>query len=54
MREFEKLDQRRGFCFACCLVGAFFVGLAYTWSVLQSPFIAQLGGDAPPSCSATP
>ena len=46
MREFEKLDQRRGFYFACCLVGAFFVGLAYTWSVLQSPFIAQLGGDA--------
>ena len=44
--DYQKLDERRKFYFACCLVGAFFVGLAYTWSVLQSPFIALLGGDA--------
>ena len=44
--DYRKLDERRKFYFACCLVGAFFVGLAYTWSVLQSPFIALLGGDA--------
>ena len=45
--DYQKiLMQRRKFYFACCLVGAFFVGLAYTWSVLQSPFIALLGGDA--------
>ena len=46
MNELKRLDEKRGFYFACCLVGAFFVGLAYTWSVLQSPFIARLGGEA--------
>ena len=29
--DYQKLDERRKFYFACCLVGAFFVGLAYTW-----------------------
>lgn len=46
MDEFKKTDSKRTLYFVYCLIGAFFVGLAYTWSVLQSPFIAQLGGDA--------
>ena len=45
MNECQALDRRRGLYFALCLVAAFFVGLAYTWSVLQSPFVARLGGD---------
>lgn len=45
MDEFKKLDGKRKLYFIYCLIGAFFVGLAYTWSVLQSPFIAKLGGD---------
>lgn len=45
MNEFRELDRRRGVYFALCLVAAFFVGLAYTWSVLQSPFVARLGGE---------
>ena len=46
MNEYQAMDQKRKVFFALCVVGAFFVGLAYTWSVLQSPFVAQLGGDA--------
>ncbi len=44
--NFEALDKKRQTYFIACLIGAFVVGLAYTWSVLQSPFVAQLGGDA--------
>lgn len=44
--EYEVLDKKRQLYFVACLIGAFVVGLAYTWSVLQSPFVAQLGGDA--------
>lgn len=46
MNKFELMDKKRKVLFALCIVAAFFVGLAYTWSVLQSPFIAQLGGEA--------
>lgn len=44
--KFQALDQKRKLYFIACLIGAFVVGLAYTWSVLQSPFISQLGGDS--------
>ncbi len=44
--NFEALDKKRQTYFIACLIGAFVVGLAYTWSVLQSPFVAALGGDA--------
>ena len=44
--KFEALDKKRNVYFIACLIGAFVVGLAYTWSVLQSPFVAGLGGDA--------
>ena len=33
--DYQKLDERRKFYFACCLVGAFFVGLAYTLSLIH-------------------
>ena len=45
-KEFQALDQKRKFYLIVCIIGAFVVGLAYTWSVLQSPFVQQLGGDA--------
>ena len=44
--KFTAIDQKRKFYFIACLFGAFVVGLAYTWSVLQMPFVTQLGGDA--------
>ena len=43
---FERFDHKRKRFFLVCLIGAFVVGLAYTWSVLQNPFIQQMGGDA--------
>ena len=43
--KFLQIDKKRHFYFIACLIGAFVVGLAYTWSVLQSPFIQKLGGD---------
>lgn len=43
---YERFDKKRTRFLLVCLIGAFVVGLAYTWSVLQMPFIAQLGGDA--------
>ena len=43
---FESFDKKRKRFFLVCLIGAFVVGLAYTWSVLQNPFIQQMGGDA--------
>ncbi len=46
VQQFEALDQRRKVYLAACVLGAFVVGLAYTWSVLQAPFVQQLGGDA--------
>lgn len=46
MNEFEKIDKKRVVCLIVCLFGAFIVGLAYTWSVLQAPFVQQLGGSA--------
>lgn len=42
--KFEALDQKRKYYFIACVIGAFVVGLAYTWAVLQLPFINQLGG----------
>ncbi len=45
-QAFEALDQKRKICLAACVLGAFVVGLAYTWSVLQTPFVQQLGGEA--------
>lgn len=44
--KFEALEKKRNVYFAFCLVAAFVIGLSYTWSVLQQPFVAQLGGDA--------
>ena len=44
--DYQKLAERRQCYFTCCLLGAFFVGLDYTWSVLPSPFVALLGADA--------
>lgn len=43
---YERFDKKRIRFLLVCLVGAFVVGLAYTWSVLQMPFIEKLGGDA--------
>ena len=43
--KFAALDKKRTTYFIACLFGALVVGLAYTWSVLQSPFVQQLGGD---------
>ena len=43
---FERFDKKRNRILLFCLIGAFVVGLAYTWSVLQMPFIQQLGGDS--------
>lgn len=45
-KEFEVYDNKRKTYFIVCLLAAFVVGLAYTWSVLQSPFVNNLGGDA--------
>lgn len=45
-KEFEVYDKKRKTYFIVCLLAAFVVGLAYTWSVLQSPFVNNLGGDA--------
>ncbi len=45
-KEFDLLDQKRKIYFIVCLFGAFVVGLAYTWAVLQLPFIERLGGAA--------
>lgn len=44
--EFETFDKKRMRFLLVCLIGAFVVGLAYTWAVLQNPFIQQMGGDA--------
>lgn len=44
--KFEAVDKKRKMYLIACLLGAFVVGLAYTWSVLQMPFIEQLGGTA--------
>ncbi len=46
MEEFARFDKKRRLILLVCLIGAFVVGLAYTWSVLQSPFIQQMGGDS--------
>ena len=43
---YERFDKKRTRFLLVCLIGAFVVGLAYTWSVLQMPFIEKLGGDA--------
>ena len=43
---FEAFDRKRMTYLIVCLIGAFVVGLAYTWSVLQMPFIQQMGGEA--------
>lgn len=45
-KEFLEYDKKRTFYFIICLLAAFVVGLAYTWSVLQSPFINNLGGES--------
>lgn len=45
-KEFEVFDKKRKTYFIICLLAAFVVGLAYTWSVLQSPFVNNLGGDS--------
>lgn len=44
-QKFDEIDAHRKKYFWACLIGAFVVGLAYTWSVLQMPFVDQLGGD---------
>ncbi len=44
--KFASLDKKRKVYFIACLIGALIVGLAYTWSVLQNPFVQQLGGEA--------
>ena len=41
--EFETFDKKRMRFLLVCLIGAFVVGLAYTWAVLQNPFIQQMG-----------
>ncbi len=45
-KDYSALDKKRTSYFVVCLIAAFVVGLAYTWSVLQSPFVQNLGGDA--------
>ncbi len=41
---FEQFDKKRRFYFICCLIATFIGGMGYTWSVVQAPFIRQLGG----------
>ncbi len=45
-KDYSSLDKKRTSYFIVCLIAAFVVGLAYTWSVLQSPFVQNLGGDS--------
>ena len=44
--SFTSFDRKRRLFLVLCLIGAFVVGLGYTWSVLQSPFIQQMGGES--------
>lgn len=44
--DFGTTDKNRIVYLIVCLVGAFVVGLAYTWAVLQAPFVQQLGGES--------
>lgn len=44
--KFARFDKKRTVLLIACLIGAFVVGLGYTWSVVQSPFIEQLGGES--------
>ena len=44
--DFAALDSKRRKYFITCLIGAFVVGIVYTWAILQIPFINSLGGNA--------
>ncbi len=46
MQQFEAIDKKRPVILILCIIAAFFAGLGYTWAVVQSPFVAQLGGDS--------
>lgn len=45
-QQYEAFEKKKIIYFVAGLIAAFMVGLGYTWSIVQTPFVQALGGES--------